>query len=369
MNTIVQNLFKIFKKNKINFFTGVPDSVLKPLSLYLSNINKKKHIITANEGGAVSLATGYNLATNKIALVYLQNSGLGNIINPITSMIHKEIYKIPMLLFIGWRGAPGQPDEVQHNVQGKITLNQLKLLNIPYKIFNKKNYKKQLLDLIKLCKKLSKPVAFILKKKDLEDEKSKKIQHKIVEPNGILRSDFISELLKKSKNSRIIATTGFTSRELFQIRKKLKPVNSRDFYMVGAMGHTSMVALGYSLQTKKKVICLDGDGSFLMHLGSSVISANYSNKNFKYILLNNNCHESVGGQPTSMSKVDVNKFVKSIGYKNYFFLNNKKNIKNTIKFFLRSNKTSFLNVEIQKGALKNLARINNLLNVKKDFAK
>jgi len=131
MNTIVQNLFKIFKKNKINFFTGVPDSVLKPLSLYLSNINKKKHIITANEGGAVSLATGYNLATNKIALVYLQNSGLGNIINPITSMIHEEIYKIPMLLFIGWRGAPGQPDEVQHNVQGKITLNQLKLLNIP----------------------------------------------------------------------------------------------------------------------------------------------------------------------------------------------------------------------------------------------
>ena len=135
--SVVDNLIKILKKNKINFFTGVPDSVLKPLSLKLSNLGKKNHIITANEGGSVSLATGYFLATKKIALVYLQNSGLGNIVNPITSMIHKNVYGIPMLLFIGWRGAPKIKDEIQHNVQGKITLKQLKLLDIPYKIFNK----------------------------------------------------------------------------------------------------------------------------------------------------------------------------------------------------------------------------------------
>ena len=366
MSSVINNLLKILQENKVEFFTGVPDSVLKPLSIKLSKMSKKKHIITANEGGAVSLATGYNLATDKMALVYLQNSGLGNIINPITSMIHKNIYRIPMLLFIGWRGAPGLSDEVQHEVQGKITLKQLKLLNIPYKIFSKKNYSKQLVELIKLSKKYNQPTAFIFKKNDLENTNVNK-KNNFKKINSILRSDFISELIKQAKSSRIIATTGFTSRELFQIRKNNKLINSKDFYMVGAMGHSSMVALGYSLKSKKKIICLDGDGSFLMHLGSSVITANYSNKNFKYILLNNSCHESVGGQPTSIGKVNLNKFVNSIGYEKYFSLNKKKNIKKTINKFMKSKKLSFLNVKIQKGTMKNLLRIKDLMQVKSNF--
>ena len=363
--SVVDNLIKILKKNKINFFTGVPDSVLKPLSLKLSNLGKKNHIITANEGGSVSLATGYFLATKKIALVYLQNSGLGNIVNPITSMIHKNVYGIPMLLFIGWRGAPKIKDEIQHNVQGKITLKQLKLLDIPYKIFNKKNYQKQLGGLIKISKNFNKPVALIFKREDLNTSKSKKKQ--VIKSKAIFRPDFISALLSECKNSRIIATTGFTSRELFQLRKKFRSSASKDFYMVGAMGHSIMVALGYSLNTKRNVICLDGDGSFLMHLGSSTISANYSEKNFKYILLNNGCHESVGGQPTSIQKINIKKFAKSIGYKNYYFLNKKNLIQKVVKKFLKKNGPSFLNVEIRNGTLDSLDRIKDLAVIKKNF--
>jgi len=364
---IIKDIIKILKKNNINFFTGVPDSVLKGLSLRLSKLGKKNHIIAANEGGAVSLAAGYQLASKKVPVVYFQNSGLGNAINPITSMIHKAVYAIPMILFIGWRGFPGVEDEVQHKIQGKITLKQLQLLNIKYYIFDKKKYSKQLKNLIEYAKKNSQPVAFIFKNKDLNKFKPHELNNKSKFSNSIIRSDFISQLAKNAKGSRIIATTGFTSRELFQIRKDNYPSNFKAFYMVGAMGHSSMVALGYSLISKKKTICLDGDGAFLMHQGASSISAKFANKNFKYILLNNECHESVGSQPTSINNINLKNYALSVGYKKYYLLNKKKLINQTIKLFMNSNGPSFLEVKIKPGSLKNLPRIKNLKEIKKNF--
>ena len=362
---ISKNILKILRNKKIEFFVGVPDSVLKNFSNALSKLSNKKHIIGANEGGAVSLAVGYHLATKKIPLVYLQNSGLGNTINPITSIIHKEIYGIPMILFIGWRGAFNIKDEIQHKVQGKITLKQLSLLKIKYKIFKKKLFKNQLVELIKHTKKNNHPVAFLFKKGDLDSDKNQKqINKKYID-----RSYFISELIKNSKNSKIIATTGFTSRELFQIRKIKKFKNKKDFYMVGGMGHSSMVALGYSLGSRNQTICLDGDGAFLMHMGASVITSKFSEKNFKYILLNNGCHESVGGQPTSIDKINFKQFCSSIGYKKYFLLKEKKSIRKTLNLFLNSSGPAFLNVFINSGTLENLIRIKNLKELKKDFIK
>ena len=363
-----RNIISSLKDKKVEFFTGVPDSLLKNFCNELQKLSKKKHVISSNEGGAVSIAAGYYLATKKIPLVYLQNSGLGNIINPISSIIHKEIYGIPMILFIGWRGAKNIKDEIQHKVQGKITLDQLRLLNIKYKVFNKRSYKNQLSELIEIAEKNNQPVALIFRKGDLENNQNTKTRNKKINKYTMLtRSEFIDELVKNSKNFKIISTTGFTSRELYQTRMLIDNTSNNDFYMVGGMGHTSMVALGYSLGSKKKTICLDGDGSFLMHMGSSVISSKFGAKNFKYILLNNLCHESVGKQPTAINIIDLEKFVLSIGYKKYFLIDKKDSFKKIFKTFLNCSGPSFLNVLINPNTTKNLLRIKNLQKIKRDF--
>ena len=361
-----KKIINTLKRKNINFFTGVPDSVLKGFCDELIKFKNAKHIIAANEGGAISLAAGYYLARKRLPIVYLQNSGLGNIINPLTSMIHKEIYGIPMIMFIGWRGFKNIKDEIQHKVQGKITLSQLKLLGIKYEIFDKRRFSKQLNYLISHANKNNQPVAFIFKKGDLNSLKDKK---KKISANKINRNDFISNLISQAKKFKIFATTGFTSRELFQIRKNKKISTKNDFYMVGGMGHTSMFALGFSLFSKDKVICLDGDGSFLMHMGASVISANFAKGNFKYILLNNSCHESVGCQPTSIDKINLKKFSLSIGYKKYFLLRNKNNTKKILNNFLKLNKPAFLEVKINNFSLPNLIRIKDVKRLKVNFIK
>lgn len=365
----IKKIINILNKNKIDFFTGIPDSVLKSLSNYLSKYTTKKHIIAANEGSAISLATGYYLSTKKIPVVYLQNSGLGNIVNPIVSIAHKKIYSIPMLLFIGWRGVPGMKDEVQHQVQGKITLKLLKLLGIKYRIINHKIFNKQLTGLIKYAKKHNQPVACLIKKNDLSSYEKNNLKNGGIKNASILRSEFLQRLMYKTKQYKIVATTGFTSREMYQLRKNKNLNKEKDFYMVGGMGHTSMVAFGYSLFSKKNIICLDGDGSFLMHLGSAATIGQFSKNNFKYILLNNGCHESVGGQPTIVDKIDIRKLSHSLGYKNYFFLNKKKTIGLILKSFLNSNGPAFLEVIIKTGSPKNLLRIKNLSAIKKNFIK
>ena len=361
-----RTLLNFFKKNKIDFFTGVPDSVLKNFTNILT---KKNNIIASNEGGAVSIAIGNYLRTKKLSLVYMQNSGLSNAINPLISIAHSKVYSIPLLLMIGWRGAPGTKDEPQHQLKGNITKNILRLLNIKFLELNShKNFNK-LKTLINYSLKKSRPVAFLIKKNKIILN-SRKILTKKIKKNNLSRHFFINELLKNvKKNTRIISTTGFTSRELYQIRKEENVFNGKDFYMVGGMGHSSMVALGYSLKNKNEVVCLDGDGSLLMHMGSLISTGFKSSKNFKHILLNNYCHESVGGAQIDTDKINFEKIVKEFGYKKYFKIKNTNDIKRSIGKFLSSAGPSFLEVIINTGTQKKLARPKNLLEIKKNFIK
>ncbi len=362
---LVNKLIEVLKKNKIEFFTGVPDSILKNFSLYLEKLPKQMHVIATNEGLATSLGIGYYLSTKKIPCIYLQNSGLSNAINPLISIANKAVYSIPLFLMIGWRGSPKKFDEPQHNAKGKITTKLLKLLKIEYCILREEEDLKKLNKIIKTAKKNQSIVACLVEKNTL---KFGQIINKKKEKKYIFRHEFIEEFLKLvPKKSKIISTTGFTSRELMDLRKKNKIKNGKDFYMVGGMGHSASVASGYALHSKKKIFCLDGDGSILMHMGALRTIGYLKKKNLSHILLNNNSHESVGGQPTSAFGIDFKKLCISLGYKNYFFINNKKNLKIKIKSFIKSKGPSFLEVKINNGSLKNLSRPKNLNKIKKNF--
>ncbi len=365
---LVENLLKTLKKNKISFFSGVPDSVLKNLSIHLDTYNSKNHKMAVNEGSAVAIGIGHYLSKKKIPCVYMQNSGLGNAINPLISIAHEKVYKIPLLLLIGWRGSPNSKDEPQHNVKGKITPKLLKLLDINFcKIKFKKDLKK-LDSLIKKSVKEKKIVACLVENKILETNKKNFLKKKLY--TDLDRETFIIDLLKViKKDTKIVSTTGHTSRELMHVRKKEKLNKGKDFYMVGGMGHSLSVCLGINLQSKKPIICLDGDGSALMHLGS-MFSCGFDKKiNLKHILLNNNSHESVGGQVTGARKINFQKLTKSLGYKNYFRISKKKDIKNVLKKLLKSKESSFLEVLINSKVSKNLPRPKNLLDIKNNFIK
>ncbi len=246
----VTTLINLLKKNGTDFFTGVPDSILKELSSSLENKNKKKHIIATNEGSAVSIGIGHYLSTKKLPAVYMQNSGLSNALNPLISIAHEKVYSIPLILIIGWRGSPGIKDEAQHNVKGKITEQILKLLNIKYTILRSISDLSKFHKQIKLAKKNKSVVACLIEQGTIE--KIKKFKKNKISYN-LDKEFFLKTLLQNLKSqTKIISSTGYNSRELIYIRNKYKLKNNKDFYMVGGMGHTSSVALGYSLFNKKK---------------------------------------------------------------------------------------------------------------------
>ena len=363
----VSSLISLLEKNNSRFFTGVPDSVLKGLSSYLQNKDKKKHIIATNEGSAVSIGIGHYLSTKKVPCVYMQNSGLSNALNPLISIAHKKVYSIPLILIIGWRGSPRIKDEPQHNVKGKITEQILKLLNIKYTILRSSNDLNKFDKQIKIAKKNKSITACLIEQGTLEKN------NKIIKRKDYykLNKEFFLKTLLESleKKTKIISSTGYNSRELMHLREKYKLKNSKDFYMVGGMGHTSSVALGYSLTNKSKTICIDGDGSFLMHLGSIKTAATFANKNFKYILLNNNSHDSVGGQSTYANNINFKQFSKSLGFKNFYCIKDDKNLKKNIKKFLSGNSLNFLEVNVANSKIKNLPRPTDLIKIKNQFMK
>ena len=363
----VNSLISILKKNNSNFFTGVPDSVLKELSIYLQTKNKKNHVIATNEGSAVSIAIGHYLSTKKIPSVYMQNSGLSNALNPLISIAHPKVYSIPLILIIGWRGSPRIKDEPQHNVKGKITEKILMLLNIKYTIIRSNNDLKKFDKQIKNAKKNKSIVACLIEQGTLE-KNNKRINKK--DFFKVDKENFFKTLLETLDNkSKIISSNGYNSREIMHIRNKYQLRKSKDFYMVGGMGHTSSVALGYSLSTNKKTICIDGDGSFLMHLGSIKTAGTFANKNFKYILLNNNTHDSVGGQSTYAKDINFEKLSKSLGFKKFYSIKDNQNLKKNLKKFLSGNSLNFLEVKVTNSKIKNLPRPKNLINIKNQFMK
>ena len=363
----VNSLISLLKKNNSSFFTGVPDSVLKELSLFLDDKGKKEHVIVSNEGAAISVGIGHYLSTKKIPIIYMQNSGLSNALNPIISIAHKKVYSIPLILIIGWRGSPRLNDEPQHNVKGNITEKLLKLLNIKYTILRSQPDLKKFDKKIKLAKKNKSIVACLIENGTLE--KKTKVLKKI--DNYSLNKELFLKtlLLNLKKNTKVISSTGYNSREVMYIREKYELKNTNDFYMVGGMGHTSSVALGYALSNKNNTVCIDGDGSMLMHLGSLKTVGTFANKNFKYIVLNNNSHDSVGGQNTYADKIDFQKLSKSLGFKYFYSITNENGLEKKIKNFLYNENLGFLEVKVGCSKIKNLPRPKNLIKIKNEFMK
>ena len=352
------DFYKKLTSHGVEFFTGVPDSLLKEFCLCIDDsIVGDKHIIAANEGNAVALAAGYYLAQKSIPLVYMQNSGLGNAINPLLSLCDLDVYSIPLLVLVGWRGEPGVKDEPQHTKQGKVQLELLKALDIPYKIIsqNDNQFAMQISNGVEIAKTENRPVVFLIKKGTFEKytteiEKS---------PIQCMKREEALEIILRNldDNAIVVSTTGKTSREIFEIREKNGQSHEQDFLTVGSMGHCSAIALGIALaKPLRQVVCIDGDGAMLMHLGSLTSIAILKPKNFRHILMNNEVHESVGGQKTAAKELDMTAIVNSLGSSKIFNAETPADLEQKFIDFVSCPGPSFLEVKIQSGSRENLGR-------------
>mgnify|MGYP001257429238 FL=1 len=342
----------------VEFFTGVPDSLLKEFCLCIDDrISNDKHIIAANEGNAVALASGYYLAQESIPLVYMQNSGLGNAVNPLLSLCDPDVYSIPLLVMIGWRGEPGVKDEPQHVTQGRVQIELLEALGLPYEIISKDDdqFYKKISNVIEIAKNENKPVVLLIKKGTFEKYKTEIIQPDDQRMNREEALEIILENL--DDNSIIVSTTGKTSREIFEIREKRGQTHEQDFLTVGSMGHCSSIALGIALaKPHREVVCIDGDGAMLMHLGSLTSIASMKPKNFRHILMNNEVHESVGGQETAAKYLDLSAIVEAVGSSKVFKAATPNDLKTNITNFITCSGPSFLEVKIKPGSREDLGR-------------
>lgn len=343
---------------RYEFFTGVPDSQLKPLCDYLMNEKgiSRNHIIAANEGNAVALAAGYFLATGKVPLVYMQNSGEGNIINPVASLMNDKVYGIPCVFIIGWRGEPEVHDEPQHVYQGEITLKLLECMDIATFVIDKNTTEQELnqkLDEWQPLLDSGKQVALVVRKGAFEYDG--KIDYK---NNHIMnREDIIKRIVDVTGEDIIVSTTGKASRELFEIREEKGQGHGYDFLTVGSMGHSSSIALAIALQKPlKKVWCIDGDGAMLMHMGAlAVIGAN-NPKNLVHIIINNTAHETVGGMPTVANSMDIIKIANGCGYENAVSVNNFTDLDEELKNAKNKNELTLIEVKCSIGSRNNLGR-------------
>ena len=353
-----KEFFDLLHGEEIDFFSGVPDSLLKFFNSYiLDNVDQNQHIIAANEGNAIALASGYYLATKKIGLVYMQNSGLGNAINPLVSLSDKEVYGIPVLLLIGWRGEPGEKDEPQHRKQGKITLKLLETLDIPYEILtiDIEDTKRKLSSAIKYMNKFNAPFALVVKKGTFEKYEQINESQQNYELSREKAINLIIDNL--DEQNIVVSTTGMISRELFESRIQKKQRHETDFLTVGSMGHASQIALGIAISNpKKQVFCLDGDGSVIMHMGSLGIIGSKQMKNFKHIILNNESHDSVGGQPTVGNIINFVSLAKSCKYKNSFKVSTEIELKKKILKLKSNDGPILLEIMINRGNRKELGR-------------
>lgn len=301
----------------VDFYTGVPDSLLKPLCNYLMDaygIDSKHHMIAANEGNCTAIAAGYHLATGKVPAVYMQNSGEGNVINPLASLLNDKVYAIPMIFIVGWRGEPGVHDEPQHIYQGEVTVKLLEDMDVAAYVVTKETTEEELDAQMQVFRSLlakGKDVAFVVKKGALSFEKNVEYSNK----NHMRREGIIEHIVNVSKEDPILSTTGKASRELFEIREKNGQSHKYDFLTVGSMGHTSSIALGVALQKpQQKIWCIDGDGAMLMHMGAMAVIGANKPSNLVHIVINNGAHETVGGLPTVASEINLVKMAEACGY-------------------------------------------------------
>ncbi|WP_289059006.1 phosphonopyruvate decarboxylase [uncultured Mesotoga sp.] len=365
-----EEFYKLMKDGGIEFITGVPDSLLNDFCSYVqTNLSSKNHVIAANEGNAIALAAGYHLSTGTVPLVYMQNSGLGNAINPLTSLVNDEVYGIPMILLVGWRGSPDVNDWAQHKLPGHLTPKLLECMNIPFLTLEDNSSSFESLKwAIETAREKKSPVALLAKKGVLAKEK--KEQPLPGESEYTMnREEAIKCVIDNTPEDTVfVATTGRATRELHELRKASGGSHRFDFLNVGAMGHTSSIATGLALGSKNRlVVCLDGDASTIMHLGALITAGIIEQLKLLHIVLNNGAHESVGGQPSAGHKIDLTSIAGIVGYKTIGkSANSEEELASAIKELLRNDDAGFIDVRIRKGARGDLPSLKVNLKESKD---
>ncbi len=342
-----------------DFYTGVPDSQLKALCNYLIatyGIDKKHHLIAANEGNCTALAAGYHLATGKVPVVYMQNSGEGNIINPVASLLNDKVYAIPMIFVVGWRGEPGIHDEPQHIYQGEVTVKLLVDMDIASFVVSKETTEEELSAQMTEFQKLlyaGKNVAFVIRKGALSYDGKVKYENS----NTMVREEIIQHIVAVTGEDPIVSTTGKASRELFETREANGQSHKYDFLTVGSMGHSSSIALGVALnKPDKKVWCIDGDGAVLMHMGSMAVLGANKPKNMVHVIINNGAHETVGGMPTVAAEIDFVSIAKACGYPNAVSVASFETLDTELNIAKNSDELSLIEVKCSIGSRDDLGR-------------
>ncbi len=356
------------RSHGIDFYAGVPDSLLKSFCAYLAeNIDPSRNIITANEGGAVALAAGHYLASGRPGCVYMQNSGQGNAINPLASLTDADVYGIPLLLLIGWRGRPGVHDEPQHVKQGKVTLSLLETMGIPYAVLSADASVAEN-QIAEACKALSagQVYALVVEKGTF----SVIPDHDRVSPDGLSMEGAIQAVPQHSREDAIrtvasalapsdivVSSTGMISRELFEYRESTGAGHGHDFLTVGSMGHASQIALGIALERPdRRVWCFDGDGAAIMHMGAMAIVGTKAGSNFVHVVFNNGAHDSVGGQPTVGLQIDLPAIARACGYRSVYSISSLEELQSVQCGLADSVGPVFIEIKVRKGNRPDLGR-------------
>lgn len=341
-----------------DFFAGVPDSALRGLCDCLYDrfgTDGRHHLIAANEGNCAAAAAGYHLSTGRVPVVYMQNSGEGNIINPAASLLSREVYGIPVLFVIGWRGEPDVRDEPQHIFQGKVTLSLLDTMEIPYTVISRDTSEAELREFMTSAAELfsqGRQAALVVRSGALE------YPHKVSYRNSftLTREEAVRHIAAAAGDDPIVATTGKAGRELYEVRQALGQDHSRDFLTVGSMGHCSSVALGIALNSRSRVWCIDGDGAVIMHMGAMSVIGAQSPSNLVHIVINNQAHESVGGMPSSAGQTDLAAVAAACGYSQTFTASTAAELDEVLERNKLSGVLTFIEVRAAIGARADLGR-------------
>ena len=350
--------YDLLMKNGTDFFAGVPDSLLKNFCAYVTdNAPAEKHIISANEGSATALATGYHLATGKIPMIYMQNSGEGNMVNPLLSIADPDVYSIPMLIVIGWRGEPGVHDEPQHVKQGKVTCELLDAMKVPYEVLseNEADLPAQFEKAYSYIRENNAQYAFVIRKGTFDDNK---LVNNIPVDGKMTREEAIEKImLSADESTAFVSTTGMASRELYELRDKHGMSHEKDFLTVGGMGPASQIALSIAMQKKdRQVYCIDGDGASIMLMGGMATIGTRAPSNMIHFVLNNGAHDSVGGQPTVGRQIDLCAIAAGCGYENVLKVETPEELDAALNDSESKSKLTFVEVLVTKGARKDLGR-------------
>ena len=348
---------RVLGDSGVTFFTGVPDSLLKEFCACVTvTLKPEDHLISANEGAAVGLAIGHYIGTGSLPLVYLQNSGLGNVVNPLLSLASPEVYGTPMLLMLGWRGEPGTKDEPQHVHQGRVMAKMLEDMDLPFVVLSEDMVEAEVQTkaAAQQARDINGPVALVVKKNTFDKYAAPEVEADL--PLG-REEAIIAAAETLEDNAAVICTTGMPSRELFEFRARNEAGHDRDFLTVGGMGHASQIALGLAMsQPARPIYCFDGDGAVLMHMGSMAITGQSNAKNLIHLVFNNGVHGSVGGQPTVGFNIDMPKIAIACGYASAQRVTNKKGLHSAITMARATDGVSFIEVQVRPGNRADIGR-------------